>query len=125
MNNETVAYKNFCMNGLILPTSIEKNWSTSLRAFLYLIALLYSFVGIAIMADVFMCAIERITSTTKRVKVVVKDGETAKKIIQYKEVLVWNPTVANLSLMAFGSSAPEILLSIIELMGNERYISFC
>jgi solute carrier family 8 (sodium/calcium exchanger) len=31
-----------------------------------------------------------------------------------KRVAVWNPTVANLTLMALGSSAPEILLSVIE-----------
>lgn len=31
-----------------------------------------------------------------------------------KKVPVWNPTVANLTLMALGSSAPEILLSVIE-----------
>ena len=30
------------------------------------------------------------------------------------KVNVWNPTVANLTLMALGSSAPEILLSVIE-----------
>lgn len=30
------------------------------------------------------------------------------------KVNVWNPTVANLSLMALGSSAPEILLNVIE-----------
>ena len=29
-------------------------------------------------------------------------------------VSVWNPTVANLTLMALGSSAPEILLNVIE-----------
>lgn len=29
------------------------------------------------------------------------------------EVRIWNDTVANLTLMALGSSAPEILLSII------------
>jgi len=29
---------------------------------------------------------------------------------------VWNPTVANLTLMALGSSAPEILLSVIETL---------
>lgn len=29
-----------------------------------------------------------------------------------------NDTVANLTLMALGSSAPEILLSIIEIVGN-------
>jgi len=31
---------------------------------------------------------------------------------------VWNPTVANLTLMALGSSAPEILLSVIETVKN-------
>lgn len=31
-----------------------------------------------------------------------------------KKVNVWNPTVANLTLMALGSSAPEILLSVLE-----------
>ena len=30
----------------------------------------------------------------------------------------WNDTVANLTLMALGSSSPEILLSIIEICGN-------
>jgi solute carrier family 8 (sodium/calcium exchanger) len=33
-------------------------------------------------------------------------------------VRVWNETVSNLTLMALGSSAPEILLSIIEVVGN-------
>lgn len=32
------------------------------------------------------------------------------------EVQVWNPTMANLTLMAFGSSAPEIILSVIEAL---------
>lgn len=32
------------------------------------------------------------------------------------KVKVWNPTIANLTLMALGSSAPEILLAIIETM---------
>lgn len=34
------------------------------------------------------------------------------------DVAIWNPTVANLTLMALGSSAPEILLSVIETMNN-------
>jgi solute carrier family 8 (sodium/calcium exchanger) len=34
------------------------------------------------------------------------------------EVRIWNDTVANLTLMALGSSAPEILLSCIEVIGN-------
>lgn len=35
-----------------------------------------------------------------------------------KRVNVWNPTVANLTLMALGSSAPEILLSVLETVQN-------
>lgn len=34
------------------------------------------------------------------------------------EVRVWNDTVANLTLMALGTSAPEILLACIELIGH-------
>ena len=33
-------------------------------------------------------------------------------------VRIWNETVSNLTLMALGSSAPEIMLSIIEVIGN-------
>lgn len=32
------------------------------------------------------------------------------------EFSVWNPTIANLTLMALGSSAPEIMLSVIETL---------
>jgi len=39
------------------------------------------------------------------------DNEGQKKFLI--ETPVWNETVANLTLMALGSSAPEILLSVI------------
>ena len=42
------------------------------------------------------------------------DNEEAEVI----EVRIWNDTVANLTLMALGSSAPEILLSIIEVVSR-------
>ena len=35
-----------------------------------------------------------------------------------KKVSVWNPTFANLTLMALGSSAPEILLNCIETVST-------
>jgi len=66
-------------------------------------------------ADVFMTSIEVITS--KEQKVVRKEGNTFKE----HHVRVWNATIANLSLMALGSSAPEILLSIIEIVGGNFY----
>merc|ERR1719326_1713984 len=54
-----------------------------------------------------MNGIEKITSAKKRVV----NKTTGKTITVY----VWNATVANLTLMALGSSAPEILLSLIEI----------
>mgnify|MGYP001138076806 FL=1 len=38
--------------------------------------------------------------------------------METRTVKVWNATVANLTLMALGSSAPEILLSVIETVKN-------
>ena len=83
------------------------------RSILYFICLLYCFLGVSIIADRFMAAIEVITSQKRIVTTVVDGVETRFK------VLVWNETVANLTLMALGSSAPEILLSIIEIVGND------
>jgi Ca2+/Na+ antiporter len=39
-------------------------------------------------------------------------------VIKSRTVKVWNATVANLTLMALGSSAPEIILSILETVLN-------
>ena len=54
-----------------------------------------------------MEAIEIITATTKSIEIPDKNGN----LVRY-EVQIWNPTIANLSLMALGSSAPEILLAV-------------
>ena len=58
----------------------------------------------------FFSAIEVITSGKR---IVVKADAYSGDFVQVK-VPVWNPTVANLTLMALGSSAPEILLNTIE-----------
>lgn len=94
---------------------IESCMSNNLRAVLYFIFLLYLFVGIAIIADIFMSAIEMITSRRRKVRY--PDPDNPNKLREV-EIRVWNDTVANLTLMALGSSSPEILLSIIEIVGN-------
>mmetsp|Transcript_12315 Transcript_12315/g.40431 ORF Transcript_12315/g.40431 Transcript_12315/m.40431 type:complete len:752 (-) Transcript_12315:40-2295(-) len=95
-----------CDSFLLLPG--ENLWPVAVRGGLYLFALLYCFLGIAIVADVFMSAIEVITS--KEVEKTIVNPETGKEeVIKEK---YWNATVANLTLMALGSSAPEILLSV-------------
>merc|ERR1719157_338115 len=109
--------KDKCHKGLLLPLFLEVTWPKEARAVLYFIGLCFSFLGVSIVADVFMCAIEKITSKTKQIHVAGQDGDKDEgpEVI---EVPVWNGTVANLTLMALGSSAPEILLSVIEIVGN-------
>lgn len=77
----------------------------------YFIFLCWLFLGISIVADIFMEAIEVITSQTRLQEF--KDKEDPTKTY-YLETPIWNATIANLTLMALGSSAPEILLAIIE-----------
>jgi len=103
-----------CQDGLLLPVWLPTdNLSVGdrvARGLVYFSAMLYLFIGVSIISDRFMAAIEVITSQEKEITVRKKSGET-----QILVVRVWNETVANLTLMALGSSAPEILLSIIEI----------
>ena len=94
------------LDNYIFPTEAELLWPVGLQITGHLIFLLWLFIGVGLASDTFMNSIEEITSTKKTIRL--KDGST-------KLVDVWNPTVANLSLMALGSSAPEILLSCVEL----------
>ncbi|XP_070772809.1 sodium/calcium exchanger 2a isoform X4 [Enoplosus armatus] len=74
---------------------------------------MYIFLGVSIIADRFMASIEVITSQEKEVTITKPNGETTVTTVR-----VWNETVSNLTLMALGSSAPEILLSVIEVCGH-------
>lgn len=87
---------------------------SGLLGFAYFIFLGFLFLGISIVADIFMEAIEVITSQTKTFEEY--DPITEKYITVDK--LDWNETIANLTLMALGSSAPEILLAVIEALGT-------
>lgn len=107
-------YKCSDTGAIVLPLINEYTWSIGMRGFLYLVGLLWCFLGVAIIADVFMCSIEKITSKTRRIRIADNDKEDGYAVI---EVKVWNNTVANLTLMALGSSAPEILLACIEIVG--------
>ncbi|ELU04186.1 hypothetical protein CAPTEDRAFT_128764 [Capitella teleta] len=107
-----------CKAGVILPlwTPVD-NLSAgdqAARAIVYFVSLMFMFLGVSIIADRFMAAIEVITSKEREVTIKKPNGETA-----VVSVRIWNETVSNLTLMALGSSAPEILLSIIEVMGNK------
>jgi solute carrier family 8 (sodium/calcium exchanger) len=106
-----------CKDGLVLPRWEPVDNLTGgdmfIRATVYFLGLLYLFMGVNIVSDRFMSAIETITSEEKRIEITDKNGE--KQVVM---VSVWNETVSNLTLMALGSSAPEIMLSVIEVCGN-------
>ena len=60
---------------------------------------------------------ESIETITSKVQLVERLDEKTQTKYQVEEP-VWNATFANLTLMALGSSAPEILLSVIETVTN-------
>ena len=113
--NLSIPIRDVCPRGLLIPIiPWENTWDPRVRGALYLAALLHCFMGVAIIANVFMESIEKITSKTRKIFLSAgKDNEP-----EAVEVRIWNDTVANLTLMALGSSAPEILLSIIEIVKN-------
>lgn len=106
-----------CQDGVFLPAWISETktpGNTAGKAIVYVLCLFFLFLGIAIISDRFMAAIEIITSQEKEIKV--RDPASGK--VKLVTVKIWNETVSNLTLMALGSSAPEILLSVIEIIGR-------
>ncbi|CAH2328078.1 sodium calcium exchanger 3 isoform X1 [Pelobates cultripes] len=105
-----------CKEGVILPIWYPENPSLGdkiARVIVYFVAMIYMFLGVSIIADRFMASIEVITSQEREITIKKPNGETSTTTIR-----VWNETVSNLTLMALGSSAPEILLSLIEVCGH-------
>ncbi|XP_077585348.1 sodium/calcium exchanger 1b isoform X1 [Stigmatopora nigra] len=105
-----------CTPGVLLPVWEPMNPSFGdkvARATVYFVALVYMFLGVSIIADRFMASIEVITSQEKEITIKKPNGETSTTTVR-----IWNETVSNLTLMALGSSAPEILLSVIEVVGH-------
>ncbi|XP_059576268.1 sodium/calcium exchanger 1 isoform X7 [Alligator mississippiensis] len=105
-----------CKKGIILPIWEPQDPSFGdkiARATVYFVAMVYMFLGVSIIADRFMSSIEVITSQEREITIKKPNGETSKTTVR-----IWNETVSNLTLMALGSSAPEILLSVIEVCGH-------
>jgi len=99
-----------CAGGLVQGADLQTNRAV---LFIWILILCWVFGGVALGAETFMTSIEVITSVEKTKETTLPDG--TKKVWHTR---VWNATVANLTLMALGSSAPEILLSVIEILTN-------
>lgn len=115
-NNTKCGGSTECIEGVILPVwkPVNPAFTDRLaRATIYFVGLAYMFLGVSIIADRFMSSIEVITSQERQITIKKPNGEKITTTVR-----IWNETVSNLTLMALGSSAPEILLSVVEVCGH-------
>ncbi|GLU07373.1 hypothetical protein SLE2022_243340 [Rubroshorea leprosula] len=84
------------------------------RAALYFLGLAYCFIGLSAITARFFRSMENVVKHTR--KVVYIDPQTKAEII--REEKVWNYTIADITLLAFGTSFPQISLATIDAIRN-------
>lgn len=88
----------------------EITLGNGLRGFLYLLALAYCFIGLSAITDRFFRAMENVVKHSRAVEMV--DPSTNAKVVRNRKV--WNYAVADIALLAFGTSFPQISLATID-----------
>ena len=85
-----------CRPGVVLPVWMPQEnlmlGDTIARACIYAFGLIYMFLGVSIIADRFMAAIEVITSQERKITVIDSSGNKQTVMVRY-----WNETVSNLT----------------------------
>lgn len=107
-----------CKDGLILrawPIENITNGDRFARGMVYFLAMCYLFLGVSIVSDRFMAAIEKITANEKEVIVRRPDGMKQVVIVR-----VWNQTVANLTLMVSLSRSSVFSLCNLRLIHGSK-----
>ncbi|KAF9606502.1 hypothetical protein IFM89_025777 [Coptis chinensis] len=94
--------------------SIETSLGNGLRAFLYVLGLAYCFVGLSAITARFFRSMENVVKQTR--EVVEIDCSTNTEIIRREKV--WNYAIADITLLAFGTSFPQISLATIDAIRN-------
>ncbi|KAL4603515.1 hypothetical protein ACB092_10G129000 [Castanea dentata] len=84
------------------------------RAFLYFLGLAYCFIGLSAITARFFLSMENVVKHTRRVVEI--DPSTNVEIVKYEKV--WNYTIADITLLAFGTSFPQISLATIDAIRN-------
>lgn len=97
-----------------LVFSGETSLGESFRIFLYFMGLAYCFIGLSAITARFFRSMENVVKHSR--KVVEIDPYTNTEIIRYEKV--WNFTIADISLLAFGTSFPQISLATIDAIRN-------
>lgn len=101
-----------CQSYLIF--SGETSLGDHFRTFLYFLGLAYCFFGLSAITARFFKSMENVVKHTR--KVVEVDPVTKTEIIRHEKV--WNYTIADISLLAFGTSFPQISLATIDALQN-------
>lgn len=84
------------------------------RTFLYCLFLAYCFIGLSAITARFFRSMENIVKQTREVLEI--DPATKVKILRHEKV--WNYTIADITLLAFGTSFPQISLATIDAIRN-------
>ncbi|KAK7269681.1 hypothetical protein RIF29_22415 [Crotalaria pallida] len=84
------------------------------RAILYFLGLAYCFFGLSAITARFFKSMENVVKHSR--EVVEIDPVTQTEIIRHEKV--WNYTIADISLLAFGTSFPQISLATIDAIQN-------
>ncbi|CAI9105418.1 OLC1v1004334C1 [Oldenlandia corymbosa var. corymbosa] len=93
---------------------LETKLGNGVRAFLYFLGLAYCFFGLSAITARFFKSMENIVKHSRQVVEV--DPVSGAKTI--KRVKVWNYTIADITLLAFGTSFPQISLATIDAIRN-------
>uniref|UniRef100_A0A7C9EGF0 Sodium/calcium exchanger membrane region domain-containing protein n=1 Tax=Opuntia streptacantha TaxID=393608 RepID=A0A7C9EGF0_OPUST len=101
-----------CENYLLFR--FETSLGDGLRAFLYFAGLAYCFIGLSAITNRFFRSMENVVKHSR--KVVVTDPVTKVQTVRHEKV--WNYAVADIALLAFGTSFPQISLATIDAIRN-------
>ncbi|XP_051118901.1 magnesium/proton exchanger [Andrographis paniculata] len=92
----------------------ETKLNDGFRGFLYFLALAYCFIGLSAITARFFRSMENVVKHTRAVEEI--DPSTNTKVIRHEKV--WNYAIADIALLAFGTSFPQISLATIDAIRN-------
>ncbi|KAA8549155.1 hypothetical protein F0562_000839 [Nyssa sinensis] len=92
----------------------ETSLGNGLRAFLYFLGLAYCFIGLSAITARFFRSMENVVKHTRTVVEI--DPCTNAEFVRHEKV--WNYTIADITLLAFGTSFPQISLATIDAIQN-------
>ncbi|CAO2144994.1 unnamed protein product [Urochloa humidicola] len=100
--------------GAYLLFHVETLLPVGVRASLYTVALAYCFIGLSAITARFFKSMEQIMQHSR--EAVSVDPDTGAPVV--KQEKVWNYTIADIALLAFGTSFPQISLATIDAIRN-------